>query len=300
MLNRVAWARSLSEVLRNIDLVLSVPALCFLAASVVAITGVTARVPWGDRVAALGGTIILVSMSTILVFLWREGRRTGVRRQVGMIWDVLTFWPRRTHPWAIRPYSERAVPELQERLCHHLRRDRYVIVSAHSQGTVLAVAALAQLMRIESAAGGRVALVTYGSPVAQLYQRFFPAYFHQPLTLDLYGQLSDGEISSDMAWRNFFRATDYVGKALFTGTGLATVDRMLDDPAVQPVIDELPLVDVVDGDPDPFREAFSALALHSDYNGEVELRVWVDQLRHHLGGGTADAADTPGEVLRPR
>ncbi|HSJ44784.1 MAG TPA: hypothetical protein VK923_08905 [Euzebyales bacterium] len=300
MLNRVAWARSLSEVLRNIDLVLSIPALCFLAAAVVAITGVTGSVPWGNEVAALGGTIILVSMSTILVFLWREGRRTGVRRQVGMIWDVLTFWPRRTHPWAIRPYSERAVPELQERLCHHLGRDRYVILSAHSQGTVLAVAALAQLMGIESTAAGRVALVTYGSPVAQLYQRFFPAYFHLPLTFDLYGQLCDGEISSDMAWRNFFRATDYVGKALFTGTELATVDRMLDDPALQPVIDELPLADGVPGGPDPIREAFSALALHSDYSGEVELRAWVDQLRHHLGGGHTDVADAPGEVLSPR
>ena len=299
MLNRVAWARSLSEVLRNIDVVLSVPALFFLAAAVVAVTGVAGRVPRDAQIAALGGTIILVSMSTILVFLWREGRRTGVRRQVGMIWDVLTFWPRRTHPWAIRPYSERAVPELQERLCHHLGRDRYVIVSAHSQGTVLAVAALAQLLPIESTAAGRVAFVTYGSPVAQLYQRFFPAYFHQPLMLDLYGRLCDGEISADMAWRNFFRATDYVGKALFTGDDLPTVDRMLDDPAVQPVIDELPLADVVPAAPDPIREAFSALALHSDYNGEVELRAWVDQLRHLLGGGRTDAADTSGEVLSP-
>jgi hypothetical protein len=299
MLNRVAWARSLSEVLRNIDVVLSVPALFFLAAAVVAVTGVAGRVPRGAQIAALGGTIILVSMSTILVFLWREGRRTGVRRQVGMIWDVLTFWPRRTHPWAIRPYSERAVPELQERLCHHLGRDRYVIVSAHSQGTVLAVAALAQLLPIESRAAGRVAFVTYGSPVAQLYQRFFPAYFHQPLMLDLHGRLCDGEISADMAWRNFFRATDYVGKALFTGEDLPTVDRMLDDPAVQPVIDELPLADVVPAAPDPIREAFSALALHSDYNGEVELRAWVDQLRHLLGGGRTDAADTSGEVLSP-
>jgi hypothetical protein len=301
ILNRVAWARSLSEVLRNIDLVLSIPSLCFLAAAVVAITGVTGRVPWGDEVAALGGTMILVSMSTILVFLWREGRRTGVRRQVGMIWDVLTFWPRRTHPWAIRPYSERAVPELQERLCRHLGRDRYVVVSAHSQGTVLAVAALAQLVEIDPDAAGRIALVTYGSPIAQLYQRYFPAYFHLPLTLDLHRRLAHGEISSDMAWRNFYRATDYVGKALFTETGLAGADRMLDDPAVQPVIDELPLADVVAGAPDPIREAFSALALHSDYNGEIELRAWVDQLRHHLGdGGHTDRAEAPGEVLHPR
>jgi hypothetical protein len=300
MLNREAWAMSLSQLLRNVDLLLSIPALCFLAAAVVAITGVTGRVPWGDEAAALGGTIILVSMSTILVFLWREGRRTGVRRQVGMIWDVLTFWPRRTHPWAIRPYSERAVPELQERLCRHLGRDRYVILSAHSQGTVLAVAALAQLVEIEPSASGRIVLVTYGSPIAQLYQRFFPAYFHLPLTLGLHRRLSRGDISSDMAWRNFYRATDYVGKALFSGTNLTSRDRMLDDPAVQPVIDELPLADVVASAPDAIREAFSALAMHSDYNGEVELRAWVDQLRHHLEGGSrAGSTDTPGTMLRP-
>lgn len=297
MLNRVAWARSLSEVLRNIDLVLSIPALCFLGAAAVAVTGVAGRVPWGDRVAALGATIIIAGMSTILVFLWREGRRTGVRRQVGMIWDVLTFWPRRTHPFAIRPYSERAVPELQERLCHHLGRQRHVILSAHSQGTVLAVAALAQLLRIESTAAGRVSLVTYGSPVAQLYQRFFPAYVHQPLTHDLHRQLTGGEISSDMAWRNFYRATDYVGKALFAGTALAGVDRVLDDPSVQPVIDDLPLGDVVAGGPDTIREAFSALAMHSDYNGEVELRAWVDQLRHHVEGGDTAGAGTADDVL---
>lgn len=299
MLNRVAWARSLSDVLRNIDLVLSVPSLCFLAAAVVAMSPEAAGVPWGDEVAALGGTIILVSMSTILLFLWREGRRSGVRRQVGMIWDVLTFWPRRTHPWAIRPYSERAVPELQERLCRHLSAGRYVVVSAHSQGTVLAVAALAQLVAIDPDVAGRVALVTYGSPVAQLYQRFFPALFHLPLTLGLHRRLARGEISSGMAWRNFYRATDYVGKALFTDTGLAAVDRELDDPAVQPVHDDLPLGDVVAGAPDPVREAFSALAMHSDYNGEVELRAWIDQLRNHLGHGHPDQAEAPGEAVLP-
>jgi hypothetical protein len=191
------------------------------------------------------------------------------------------------------------VPELQERLCRHVNQGRYVILSAHSQGTVIAVAALAQLVEIDPAVAGRIALVTYGSPVAQLYQRFFPAYFHLPLTFELHRRLARGEISSDMAWRNFYRATDYVGKALFTATGLAAADRMLDDPAVQPVIDELPLADVVAGAPDPIREAFSALALHSDYNGEIELRAWVDQLRHHLAGRHADEAETPGVVMSP-
>jgi len=303
MLNRAAWARSLSEALRNIDRVLTIPALCFLAAAVPAAFGFLASVPRAAPIAAqiadLGGSIILLGMSTILVFLWRESRRDAVRRQVGMIWDVLTFWPRRTHPWAIRPYAERAVPELQERLCHHVKRDRYVILSAHSQGTVIAVAALAQLVEIDPAVAGRIALVTYGSPIAQLYQRFFPAYFHEPLTSGLRAQLSTGDITPEIAWRNLYRETDYVGKAVFTNEESATVDRVLDDPAEQPLIDELPLADVVASSPDPIREAFTALALHSDYNGEIELRAWVDQLRSHLGGHADDVRKRRQHPPRP-
>ena len=44
-----------------------------------------------------------------------------LRRTVGILWDVLTFWPRRFHPLGVRPYSERAVPEFQARIYNHLR-----------------------------------------------------------------------------------------------------------------------------------------------------------------------------------
>ncbi len=298
MRRRTAWARSMSEALRNIDLVLSIPALFFLVAAVLALFGFSLRPLWQERIAALGNTIIFMGMSTILVFLWREGRRTARRRQVGIIWDVLTFWPRRIHPWAIRPYAERAVPELQERLCSHITRDRGLILSAHSQGTVIAVAALAQFMPASGTDDPdrdvlrHIALVTYGSPIAQLYERFFPAYFHRTLTRGLGDRLFDDGIAPAASWRNFYRETDYIGKALFAGDD--AVDRVLDDPALQPDIDDLALADVVADSPDPVREAFAMLALHSDYNGEAQLREWVEHVGRRIGG----SPDEPSKADR--
>jgi hypothetical protein len=67
------------------------------------------------------------------------------RRQLGKVWDVLSFWPRRFHPLAAPCYAERAVPEFRNRIRDHLAGGRGVVVSAHSQGTVIAFAALAQL-----------------------------------------------------------------------------------------------------------------------------------------------------------
>ena len=49
-----------------------------------------------------------------------------------------------------------------------------MLLSCHSQGSVLGAALLLQ---IERPASARTALLTYGVPLARLYGRFFPAYF---------------------------------------------------------------------------------------------------------------------------
>jgi len=67
------------------------------------------------------------------------------RRQIGKVWDVLSFWPRRFHPLAAPCYAERAVPEFRNRVRDHLADGKGVVVSAHSQGTVIAFAALLQI-----------------------------------------------------------------------------------------------------------------------------------------------------------
>lgn len=282
MRHREAWGRAFSDALRNIDLVLSVPALCFLLAAAPATIGLAVDHPALLKVADLGGSIVLFGASVILPLLWWEGRRASTRRRVGMLWDVLTFWPRRIHPWGIRPYAERAVPELQHRLCAHLRRGRLVILSAHSQGTVIALAALSQFLAIDPAVLRRIALVTYGSPIVQLYSRFFPAYFHRSLLVDVHAHLFDDGLTPHAGWRNFYRETDYIGKALFAGAPSIDADQLLHDPAAEPDIDELPLTDVLASGPDPIREAFTTIAGHSDYNGELALRTWVAALNERL------------------
>jgi hypothetical protein len=279
---RVAMARAFSDGLRNLDLVLTVPVAVFLPVGVY--SGLVTPPPplSGGAVATLGRWILLIGIVGALGFLWREGRDAEGRRRVGTLWDVLTFWPRRFHPLGVRPYAERAVPQLQHRVCDHLDRGRCVIVSAHSQGAVLAVAALAPLPEIDGRVMQRVALVTYGSPVTQLYQRFFPAYFDPSFLLRLRKALHCDERDATAGWRNFFRRTDYIGKRMFNGEHPEGCDVEVHDPAIEPAIDGEPLDAVFPNRPDPCRVAFTTLALHSGYNREVALRSWVTTLRRRL------------------
>jgi len=83
------------------------------------------------------------------------------RRQLGKVWDVLSFWPRRFHPLASPCYAERAVPEFRNRIREHLAGGKRVLVSAHSQGTVIAYAALAQIAAEEDPLEVEIAQLTH-------------------------------------------------------------------------------------------------------------------------------------------
>lgn len=166
------------------------------------------------------------------------------RRQLGKVWDVLSFWPRRFHPLAAPCYAERAVPEFRDRIRHHLLAGNNVIVSSHSQGTVIAFAALVQIgaesddlgfeidghasyKALSSAKGEQraaelenVGLVTFGSPLSTLYGRFFAAHFGTPGRLQqLRDQLATLQPSGRKAWINLWRPTDYIGQQVFVEPG---------------------------------------------------------------------------------
>ncbi|MFE4664424.1 hypothetical protein ACFRI7_12360 [Streptomyces sp. NPDC056716] len=134
-----------------------------------------------------------------------SGRRAykdaSARRTIGILWDVGTFWPRAAHPFAPPCYAERAVPDLSWRMATWTRATGgRLVISGHSQGSVLAAAAAWQLTPVVRA---RVALLTYGSPLERLYGRWFPAYFG-PAALDALHQDVD-------CWRNLYRDTDPIG-----------------------------------------------------------------------------------------
>jgi hypothetical protein len=207
-------------------------------------------------------------VAVAIVTVWRSTRIPSLRRGIGILWDVLTFWPRRFHPLAVRPYTERAVPELQARIRHLVASDDGLLVSAHSQGTVLAAAALAPLDDAEVA---RVGLLTYGSPLTTLYGRVFPAYLGPDMLLRLRGRLQAGPAG----WRNLWRATDPIGGPVIGADGDPAVDRECPDPATGPSSRELA---EDDPDPEPLRRAWIELRGHSYYYREAAYKAAVAEL----------------------
>jgi len=119
--------------------------------------------------------ITLAFVAALVLVAVQAYRDRQMRRLVAVLWDVITFWPRANHPLTPPCYAERTVPELLDRL-HELaaQPNTRVVVAAHSQGTVIAAAALLQR---DAADREHLGLLTFGSPLRRLYARNFPAYF---------------------------------------------------------------------------------------------------------------------------
>ncbi|MET9522118.1 hypothetical protein [Streptomyces coeruleorubidus] len=150
---------------------------------------------------ALGSWLIAVGFILFVTWGRRAYKDAAARRTIGVLWDVGTFWPRAAHPFAPPCYAERAVPDLTWRIATWTgATDGRLVISGHSQGSVLAAAAVWQLA---PSARRRVALLTYGSPLERLYGRWFPAHFG-PAALSSLHQDVDG-------WRNLYRLTDPIG-----------------------------------------------------------------------------------------
>jgi hypothetical protein len=148
---------------------------------------------------------------------------------------------------------------------------RRVVLSAHSQGTIIAAAALLQL---EDTAG--LSLLSYGCPLDRLYARYFPAYFGGDTLQILLARLTTADATTTAGphqarWRNLSRPTDPVGAAVFpppphdgppaAGTG------SVDVPVPIPVIIE------------PGDTVYPAIEAHSRYPREQR---YADKLRELL------------------
>ncbi|MFV1969874.1 MAG: hypothetical protein ACC683_02590, partial [Acidimicrobiia bacterium] len=97
------------------------------------------------------GSTWFVAVGIPVGMIWAIRRAYGsqqVRRLIGTLWDVVTFWPRWFHPLAPPSYSGRAIPELRTRIDTLVRsgegadHEADVVVTAHSQGSILALAAI--------------------------------------------------------------------------------------------------------------------------------------------------------------
>ncbi len=172
--------------------------------------------PLGLTSGGRAGTIVgvLTNLGTYLIGLFAllllvlgalAYRYAGLRRVVGVLWDIGTFWPRAVHPLAPPCYSERAVPELVVRATYHSSNGG-VILSGHSQGSVLVAAAALQM---PADACRNVAMLTYGSPIRRLYGMAFPAYVNDRVIA-----VAGAAVGGPARWTNLWRATDPIGGAI--------------------------------------------------------------------------------------
>ncbi len=260
---------------------------------------------------ALAGTLAAVAFVIVLRSAYTKA---SDRRVIGALWDVATFWPRAVHPLAPPCYAERAVPEVVDRIrlvtgcadlgphdpVRILRRAEQpdlpsspgltvpagpVLLTGYSQGSIIAVAVVAQLPR---EARDKIALLTLACPARRLYGRSFPAYFGPQQLARLSGMLAcpgqagtvpaGGGRQHGYRWRNVVRRSDYIGSWIF-GDPLDHLndpgydrERWLDEQIDQPCWDPAVLVPDEDLTPPPVHR-------HSDWwpdprSGEVgELLV---------------------------
>ncbi|MGI8625456.1 MAG: hypothetical protein ACR2J5_02635 [Geodermatophilaceae bacterium] len=172
------------------------------------------------------GTLVLVGLSALLVFLGRGAIGSeSMRRGVSVVWDVIAFWPRSAHPFVPPPYSQRAVADLRRRISWHLGTLQdpdvplpnppasRVVVAAHSQGSLIAVAALLWLTPEERT---RVGLVTFGSQLRQQFVPAFPAHVDVSVLGWLWSRYGG-------RWRNLYRDTDAIAGPVLSWDHVAEV-----------------------------------------------------------------------------
>ncbi|MGC0333679.1 hypothetical protein RKD23_006669 [Streptomyces sp. SAI-170] len=275
---RIARVRALATLTDSAPLIVAVTAVTTLLLGAGALVGawLSDRTPGraaehahpfvqgaAETAQALGSW--LIGLGFILFVTWgrRAYKDASARRTIGILWDVGTFWPRAAHPFAPPCYAERAVPDLTWRMTSWTRATGgRLVISGHSQGSVLAAAAVWQLSPADR---GRVALLTYGSPLERLYGRWFPAHF---------GPAALGALHQELdCWRNLYRRTDPIGGPVrLPGDCGPEVDRpALKDPLAHGRTDRHPLPAPVLG--------------HSDYQADPAFAEERERLLADLGPG---------------
>jgi hypothetical protein len=126
------------------------------------------------------------------------------RRQVGILWDLGSFWPRWFHPLAPPAYGPYAVTRLQTMIAE-MKPD---VLSAHSQGSLISAVALA-LTDDDDKPG---LFLTYGSQIGDLYPSLFPSVGLGDLVTSVSTQI-------DGRWLNLWRGSDGVGGQVISELG---------------------------------------------------------------------------------
>lgn len=178
----------------------------------------TARPDWIRPVQALAGRIPNVKVAgaaLVLVPLLT----TQLRHALDLAYDVMYYLYYATEPGRRLLSRTRGTNRSNNptrlrfhAVVDHLVREQqvgYLIILAHSQGTVIALDELTHSWDIRREPLPPITLVTCGSPVSQLYQHYFPTFY--PDWASSQWQVFFARLD---AWINFYRLDDYVGTTI--------------------------------------------------------------------------------------
>ncbi len=253
---RIARARRTSSLFHRMERVLGLIAVATgggLAATAVAmapsrpvrpgeVSAPTLGLAWFDELAQSVAIGTLAATAIVAILLIAFNAFTTRERPIGLLWDLLCFLPRAGHPFAPPCYTERVVPEVNERLRDWLlpsdgtsaraARSRRVILSAHSLGAVLAVSSILALHGTRSAPLARVGLLSYGTQLRPYFGRLFPELLGPAVLGTLPGR--SPSLFADDAWKTQ-RLSDAVSR--LPGSGAVSMRELLmndrSDPAWQ-------------------------------------------------------------------
>lgn len=233
-----------ANILDDIDWVVTGAVMTTLA---VLVASVIARVRGGqpgewleDAISVATWVLALLAAGVFLVIRSaREDRQ--LRATIGIVWDVMSFFPRRFHPLAPPCYSERTVIDVRNRIVEYTKAEgaKGKIVLAHSQGTMITAAALLSLRTTRSLQTAPLAVrpngeelddlifVTYGCMLERIFRRAWPDQLRREDLVDLKARIEKVDVPEDprkypephddVRWMNFGRYSDYLGGRTFTG-----------------------------------------------------------------------------------
>lgn len=182
------------------------------------------------------GATVGAWLPSIYVLAARVAFRDERARKILMSpFDVGTFFPRSFHPFAPPSYAERAVPELTRRIWWLHDNDGRVVLTAHSQGSVVAAAVMVRQAARREEKDKVIGLVTFGCPLGKLYRWAFPALFSDGLMQSL----ARGAVGmGDIKWRNVHYSTDYIGGPIRAGEWAGDIPKDIEVDLVDPPTDK--------------------------------------------------------------
>ncbi|MFI9813911.1 hypothetical protein [Saccharothrix variisporea] len=156
----------------------------------------------------LGAWVASATLAGLLFIGLRSWQGQKMRTAVGVVWDLIAFWPRLAHPICPPPYGGRTALLLKRRVEHLVSKDKVevVVLSGHSQGSVVCTAVV---RLIGPDRRSKVRLVTYGSQLQWAFARLFPTYMGYAEMKEMYAELRG-------RWRNIHRWTDPLGGPVLT------------------------------------------------------------------------------------